>query len=654
MVAAKEAYEWALSAAAAAQSKGGRHTGTEEDDKRLEATLLSNLAATFLRLSPSLPRAAVKACISALALLPPSPPPPSPSSPDPLRAKLLFRLATAYYTLQLFSLTRSTLALLPLPFSSDAAALDARALCRLSEQSHGPSPAKIREVFLAAQAGALAGLRTAPDVADYASPKLSVVELPGKGRGVVATAPIERGELLLLSRPLAASSPAPKSRVSHVAALNALTKSLDPPGVVETVAELEWALALEGEGAGEGEGVGDEKMGVDGLRKEVEGLWAGEELKRGKGRMKERIVGAVTFNGFVVEDLATAPAPGGGGKLSPAVADPPLFSLSSSPTPSPAPPLPEDEANDTDAAFHSSLALFPTPVSSLNHSCLPSTSYTFLTPSPFPLFLLRARRAIYPGEELTIEYTSVYEGLEEREKKCGGHGFRCGCEVCGEERRAGKVMRERRKMGEDEAWDLAHSLTAPTSPSGASPLREELQHLVDRAKALYASIAATLPPCLGPSFPRFALYAPSRLLSLALSRLGRLQEAVEAETKGLEALGVVLDLGEEGEGTKKVRLRKGPKGRDTDATLSALECARLMGEMGDREGREYVLYPLLPSFPLPTLLCSIILRTWLTRLAHSTRSVQRLSPPRPRHRKRSRRGGALRPQVRRVAGTEGS
>ncbi|GAA6042913.1 hypothetical protein JCM8097_002768 [Rhodosporidiobolus ruineniae] len=588
MARAKEAYEWALAASG---------KGVSEGEIKLRATVLSNLAATNLRLA--LPRSARKDCEDGLALLarlsPLSPSSASSSSSlDPLRHKLLYRLSLAHYALQSFSATLSTLSSLPAPLAPDAASLLSRARLRLHEQTHGPSPSAIRAVLLAAQAAHHAlSPPEPPDLADFLSPKLEVVDLPNKGRGVLARAPIRRGELLMLFRPLASAPPPPEGRKSFTAGLNAWTETLDPPAVVEVAAELAWTLACEADGAEEEE-VGE-------LRRGVEELWAGEELKRierregeeeGGGVETARIEGVVTFNGFVVEDLATAPeVGGGGGGPSPSPDDLELDDRS------PSFPLPHTNArradDDPSSAFLSPLALYPAHgPSALNHSCHPSGSYTFLVSAPHSLFLLRARRDLLPGEELTIEYTSpAFDGLEEREKKCAGHGFRCACGACEEERAAGSARRRRRKENEDEAWALAHSL--PPADSGPPVPPHELDRLVRRAEELHSSIASTYssasPPSTSPAeppLPKPALYAPSRLLSLVLARQHRYLGAIDAEVRGLEALGAVFAFadGEEEEGEGEWRTPTGlvqpPMMRDTDATLSCLWCAWCAKEAG--------------------------------------------------------------------------
>ncbi|BGP20442.1 multicatalytic endopeptidase [Rhodosporidiobolus nylandii] len=597
-VRAREAAEWALSLSLSSASSDA----VSDEEK---AQLYALLAQSALSLSRPLPSSALRAAQAGLALLSPSSPSSAAASTSSVHPRLLLLRARAEYALQRYEKCLDTLSLLtspspstslaPSPPSSvvaEATALRTRAEARLQEQLHGPSPAQLRRVFLASQASSLSSLpSTPPDLANFLSPLLSLTTVPGRGRCVLAAAPIRRGELLMASLPLAASSPAPPSRLAHTAGLNLATRTLDPPAVGEVAAELLWAAAAWEEPVGE----------------EVEDLWAGpgEGMGRGKGDWtggRGRAEGAVTFNGFVVEDLSGAGEPG-----APSAPSPSSSSSPAQPSSSAARPAPDSTAEDEGtAAFHAPLALYP-PLgpSALNHSCLPTCSYTFLTAPPFSLFILRARRDLNPGEECTIEYVSpAYSSFEKRGEKLGGagHGFRCGLE--------------------SEAWALAESLPpAPLPPPSASAAAaaspKDLAPLLARAQELYALILRTYPPSSSYTGPRFALYAPSRLLSLLLSRMGRWKEALEAERRGLEALGARFtvsgvgssggargeggerggerggegeeDEGGEGEGDRKegereVKLLEGVAGRDTDATLSLLWCAMCCEELGDESG----------------------------------------------------------------------
>ncbi|GAA5945076.1 hypothetical protein JCM10213_001550 [Rhodosporidiobolus nylandii] len=668
-VRAREAAEWALSLSLSSASSDA----VSDEEK---AQLYALLAQSALSLSRPLPSSALRAAQAGLALLSPSSPSSAAASTSSVHPRLLLLRARAEYALQRYEKCLDTLSLLtspspstslaPSPPSSvvaEATALRTRAEARLQEQLHGPSPAQLRRVFLASQASSLSSLpSTPPDLANFLSPLLSLTTVPGRGRCVLAAAPIRRGELLMASLPLAASSPAPPSRLAHTAGLNLATRTLDPPAVGEVAAELLWAAAAWEEPVGE----------------EVEDLWAGpgEGMGRGKGDWtggRGRAEGAVTFNGFVVEDLSGAGEPG-----APSAPSPSSSSSPAQPSSSAARPAPDSTAEDEGtAAFHAPLALYP-PLgpSALNHSCLPTCSYTFLTAPPFSLFILRARRDLNPGEECTIEYVSpAYSSFEKRGEKLGGagHGFRCGCEVCAEERAAGTLTRAARGRLESEAWALAESLPpAPLPPPSASAAAaaspKDLAPLLARAQELYALILRTYPPSSSYTGPRFALYAPSRLLSLLLSRMGRWKEALEAERRGLEALGARFtvsgvgssggargeggerggerggegeeDEGGEGEGDRKegereVKLLEGVAGRDTDATLSLLWCAMCCEELGDESGvSSYLsLARSLEYGQAGAELFDLRFGGWITRKLGG-RSCAALDPPPARPRRR--------------------
>ncbi|GAA5833626.1 hypothetical protein JCM11251_003186 [Rhodosporidiobolus azoricus] len=502
------------------------------------------------------------------------------------------------------------------PLSSSKPVNQLRSLARRlrDEQIAGPSPSRNRELFLRGNVAHLAPLSSfsptnlCPEIddsldhlpPDWVHPSLSLSSLPGKNLSVTATAPIPAGTLLMLSRPLAASFPS-REATSFTAGLNAWTRTLDPPSVVETAAQLGWRSGVEAAA-----GVTAKDGGVG---EKVEELWAGADLGRvkegqGGGVDKQRCEGAVTFNGFVVEDLCSAREPGRGAGDT----------------------AKEDEQ---DEAFFSPLAVYPASIdlpssaptsgdyrkapgpSAINHSCVPSCSYTFLSiptnsPSPSsgflstptPLFLLRARRPLQPGEELTIDYVScAHSSLEEREAKLDspyGHGFTCACGVCDEERTAGRAKREKRATLEGEAWELADRLAGE---KGATLARAQLLRLHRRAEQLYSEVEATYGPCPSHSvdastvqLPRPPLYGPARLRSLLLSLRNRPTEALSSERQALEALGAVFegDAGRKGCTESPLIMKEAPKVRDTDAVLSALWGAWVCQKEADKGGQGQV------------------------------------------------------------------
>ncbi|TNY17413.1 hypothetical protein DMC30DRAFT_419814 [Rhodotorula diobovata] len=271
-------------------------------------------------------------------------------------------------------------------------------------------------------------------------------------------------------------------------------------------------------------------------------------------------LGIVTFNAFHVEDLASS-LPG-------------ARSTSSSPS------LDLDDDNSGQEGFHALTALYPPLASALNHSCVPTASYTFLR----SLFLLRARVDLAPGDELTDSYADATDPLEVRAEKLAPHGFACGCELCAEERAAGEETRRERKR-------LVRELDEGTTDDPG----EELDRVRRVKRDLEATYAAEdngrRAGCVRPP-----LYAPARLLAQRLADLpspsqAQLREAVQCEVDALRALGTVLEPreGDEQEDRRweRPRMVEPPRVGDTNAVLSALFVARVWKTLGRDEGTRH-------------------------------------------------------------------
>ena len=69
------------------------------------------------------------------------------------------------------------------------------------------------------------------DIADYASDAIKVAEIKGKGRGLVATRRIERGELVMVQGPLG-SGRSDRKRLRIVSGINLFTETSDPYAVI--------------------------------------------------------------------------------------------------------------------------------------------------------------------------------------------------------------------------------------------------------------------------------------------------------------------------------------------------------------------------------------------------------------------------------------
>jgi len=520
---ADEAYTWALALLPS-------QTSATEDalNITLRATLLSNLALTNLKLS--LPSSAKRNCLSALCAFPSSVYT-SPSSS--LETKLLYRLSLSLYALQDYSQCISTLT--PLISSSsapnaEASALLDRARSRLLERSQ----ASYDFLSLFRQAQTIPGADL--DVADYfARDVIEVKEIKGKGRGLVAKRRIERGELLIVCKPLAWAGVIGSSegkgkgkgkemdkekRTQYLVGVNLLTKTPDPWATIETIAELAWKAA----------------QGEEGLDRDIGAQWAGNGMGRSEDGERtasdpSRLEGVVTFNGFYIEDLASS-----------------IVGDSSSPS--------EGHEEEEDR-FNAPTALYPTLPSMLNHSCLPNTSYTFIS----NLFILRARTDIQEGEELVDSYVNSLDSLEERTTKLEKHGFVCRCELCEEERGIGSSTRRRRQ-------DLVERIQR--NASGKEADVESLERLKLELEQTWESSSRS-------RRVRPALYSATRQLAQVYADRNDYELAVRTETEGLRALGAVI---EEDKTSGDVRLSSSPLVGDTNAVLSSLWISKTLKAAG--------------------------------------------------------------------------
>ncbi|GAA5962702.1 hypothetical protein JCM3765_006171 [Sporobolomyces pararoseus] len=518
---AKEAYTWSL--AIIPSSDPDSLTTT------LRATLLSNLALTNLKLS--LPSSARLNCLSALQLFPSSV---FSFATTPLERKLLYRLSLALYSLENYNECISTLEPLGNPSTSspstpdsDSINLLSRARSRLLEQTQATYdfPSLYRQ--------ARNGKGVQLDVADYfARDAVEVKQIKGKGKGLVAKRRIERGELLMVCKPVASAGwsgsndAADRSKTSgserkttqYLAGVNLWTKSEDPWPVNEVTSQLAWKTA----------------QGAEDLDQLISDLWPGDEVARaGGGNFAgdvSRLEGIVTFNGFRIEDLASSSVDITTGS--------------------------QIDQQERDESFSPPTALYPSLPSALNHSCLPNTSYTFIS----NLFILRARRDIGEGEELVISYLDQKASLEEREVKTKKHGFVCDCELCEEERKVGKVARRKREALRDQAERVT---------GGDDSRIRQFSKIKKELEETYTTQTTVRP----------VLYSVTRLLSRVYASQRRYQESIEVEKEGLEAVGAVF---EETKDEDEIRLLSPPLLRDTDAVLSALWIGKMWKAIGEK------------------------------------------------------------------------
>ena len=308
---------------------------------KLSSVLRANKAVTELKLHR--PGAALQNCEAALV---------DPSLDDPssagLKQKVLFRAATAEYQLQHFESASSHLSqILDLyPDDLDAMDLYRRTQVRLVEASRGEYDWPY--LFEASRTAQVL------DVADYTGSMIAPAEIPGHGRGLVATRDIIPGELLLVARPFAMGRGEP-SRKSFVVGMNLFTETMDPYAHYDLI-----ALLLER--------IVDEPALYDRLCS----LYPGTSFPSPPPPPRSsppsldtsRLESIATFNSFHTESLSQKTA-----TLSP--------------------------ADERAANIHAPSSLYDVP-SLLNHACVGNVTYSFLASTIF----FRARRAILKGEEL--------------------------------------------------------------------------------------------------------------------------------------------------------------------------------------------------------------------------------------------------------------
>lgn len=452
-----------------------------------------------------------------------------------LLMKIRYRAALADYHRGRYDSAKTTLLQILragfAPSDPDPPLLLARVEARLAEIEGGPSVDTTRSLWsdsLDMQERNQRVPASPPDLADWIDyAALSIVPIPGKGNGLVAKRRIRRGELLMCCKPLACAGGFQIGQLRYNAGVNLWTRSEDPWAVGEVVSEVLWRSTHEG-GA---------KIDSPWAVEEVGPLWAGE----GVGREHDlaalllvmdpsRVEGAVTFNGFHVEEVSAS-------------------ALDDSA---------KRDCNDPDDLFYAPTALYPRYPSALNHSCLSNCTYTFL----HSVFFLRARIDIEEGDELVDSYVDASDPLEVRNAKLAAHGFQCACELCAEEREVGEPARERRAQLVKQAETLA------------SPDVDELRRIVEELETTYGQTTTIRP----------ALYTPLRMLSQALStRAGSSADAIANEVEALRCLGASF-AGSGGE----ERLVTPSRLRDIDAVLSALWIAKEWKRAGRNEASRWV------------------------------------------------------------------
>lgn len=461
-------------------------------------TLLLNRAAALLKLDR--PGAALKCCCAALQGIEPT---------AAAWKKAHFRAATAEYMLSRYIDAEARLDRL-LADDSDPAtlALMTRTRARLKESETGlyewPS------VF------DLAITSPTLDIADFQGP-VEIANIPGRGRGLIASRNIEIGELLLVAKPMATGRGDPK-RVGAVVGANLFTETIDPYPFLDLLASLVQRCEDDPPLATR---LFDLSPSYDFVTHEPF-----PPLDSPPRMDVSRLEGIATFNSFHVESLADKSA---GRSRSAEVA----------------------------SYAHAPSSLYGLP-SYMNHSCVGNVSYSFLA----DVLFLRARTKVRRGDELLDSYVDALGRYEDRTKVIERHGFVCDCELCREERADGTVVREKRR-GLCEAVDQLTDKIHGDKQEGSQYLAPIL-HLAQELATTYdrASRSSTLQP---------GLYAVYRLLSQTLFSSGRADEALPFEIKALESLGARFD---KSGAIDRWGLLMSPRLGDVNAVLSLLFIAK--------------------------------------------------------------------------------
>jgi len=469
----------------------------------LRATLLSNRAAVHLKLGS--PGCALRDCEAALGQA---------GVTDALRGKVLYRAGLACYEMERYGAAAGHLDEVAelAPGDPAAGALYKRVASRMKEELSGMYD--WRALYSQSVAGA------AIDAASYVSPAASVAEVEGKHRALVATAPLEPGELLFVQRPLA-SGRADKAGLSVVAGANLWTDSLDPPGVGHVVADLleRW-------------------VDREDQRDEIGRLWAGESKRWLNGCDGEagvdvtRLEGIATFNCFHPESLADTAS--------------------------------SDRDAEADSNVYAPSALYLLP-SYMNHACVGNVSYSFLG----DVIFARARLAIAPGDELVDSYVDGSDELDARRPKLRKHGFVCACVLCAMDELDGLVRRRRRFELGEEVDQLADRVRQLPEASAARHIGT-IRRLVGALEECHHPTRSQLRP---------AVYPARRLLAQTLSDCGQHAEAIAEEVEALKALGAQFG-GDDLAGLKLVAV---PRAGDANAVLSALFVAKQWNELGNNQ-----------------------------------------------------------------------
>ncbi|KAG2496338.1 hypothetical protein HYH03_005568 [Edaphochlamys debaryana] len=284
--------------------------------------------------------------------------------------------------------------------------------------------------------------------ADFVGP-LSIVDVPGKGRGLVATEAVKAGALLMAVRADAVSyvvevrsrtpsfvgsagrinSPTQPQldrdyaflllgcgRLAHrLAYLHESETGADTPPLPRR-SECGYGVEEDAEQAGGGEGEAAEGGGGGGGEPDGERVAAAEAFERATAitrpspwLLSRGLLRATDEGYFSVDEQ--------------------VMSIITSTNVFGPDPLPSMEPMGMgDEHWDSASGVWSLP-SYINHSCVGNVARYFLGDFMF----IRAARDVAEGEELTFGYTDSLTPLAERQRSLSKHGFTCACELCTEQ-----------------------------------------------------------------------------------------------------------------------------------------------------------------------------------------------------------------------------
>ncbi|RUS34537.1 hypothetical protein BC938DRAFT_479791 [Jimgerdemannia flammicorona] len=348
---------------------------------------------------------------------------------DGANTKALFRHAKALYGMRLYKEASNSLQKLSTP-TPETRELTRRTQQRLEEQEHGRYD--VFGILKDAQSMRMPYL----DNANYVGP-VRITEIPGKGRGMVATKEIAEGTLLMCSKAYSIIYE------GELAEMN-WSDSLPPPIIIKVVEKLQaepWTAA------------------------ELYNLYAGPTMAPiavdVTNTAEEIQIDFLRINNIVCENCFR-------------VDGDPWPQLSSQPT-----TLQAKNRTSAAAAFDeevgkgSGLWVLP---SYLNHSCLANASYLNIG----DLMFIRAIRGIKEGEEISVAYVPALDTFAERTKKLQRRNFDCMCQLC-EFGRAQPEAARRRK----ELLDEFHVIQ-PAIRKGELSMLAPLTNIIDKIRKTYA------------------------------------------------------------------------------------------------------------------------------------------------------------------------